>query len=250
MSVQTVVPWTYSVPCQQVIGPVTGLALEYGNLEMRRVQDADSLPMLAVLFLPALLSLFRLACFLEASLPATVAYEVATDILSVFPMAIRGVELIVYGSRKYYSHSTDVEGLWNDDDIVVAVTFAARCGIKHFVKRTGGILLAIAFVVMLLGIVLEYLSRCMTARQRCDRKRVWTGQVMVEETDSGKSFKMCQKLLARDAGNQFTQSAMNTPRNVWPVHLRRPVSHLHNNSENPAQLECPTYGVDGLPHQS
>lgn len=65
------IPFVQFVPRQGMNVPVMKLALKYGNLEKRRVQESDSLPILAVLFIPALLSLFPLAFFQEASLVAT-----------------------------------------------------------------------------------------------------------------------------------------------------------------------------------
>lgn len=192
MTIYCLLPWVQYVPHQGLGTPVIRFALKYGNLEVRRVQDSDSLPILAVPSLPALLSLFPLAFFTKASLWVTLLYRVAADIFSTLPMAIRAVELIVCGSKKYHSHMTDVDGLWTDDDIVVAITFAAECRMRAFIKGRGEIMLAIAIAVMFLGIAFEYLSRCVIARQH--RKREWTGLAILHENNTAMSLKIRQLL--------------------------------------------------------
>lgn len=204
ISMRGVVPWAY-IPRQRMGAPVIRRALEYGQLELRRVQDSESLAMLAALVVPSLLSLLPLALFQEASLSATLAYGATTDILSVFPMVIRGVELIVYGSRMHYSYLTNVEGLWEDKDVVVAVTFAAECRMKPFVRRRGEVMLAVAIALMLLGIRLEYLSRYALVRQCCERE--WTGLAILHEHESVKLLKIDAALCSNGKRIELSSSS-------------------------------------------
>lgn len=112
-------------------------ALEYGRVEKLKVQESDFLAVLALVLLPAVLSIFPLALFQDASLPAVFAYAAATDVFSVLPLTVKGVELLFYGSRKHYAHITNISGVNHSQAMSYVSTWVSECEMKPKVCRRG-----------------------------------------------------------------------------------------------------------------
>lgn len=156
------------------ISPAIVQALQKGNFEKEMVVDSSSFSNLAILLLPVILALLPIAVFQDASVMATVLYAVATDMVSVLPIAIKGAELVVYGSRRHYAFNSNLYGM-NGSAVVkversigplrigkriaMTETWAAECRMNSFVRQRGIGLLALAVAAMMLGIVLEVLAR-------------------------------------------------------------------------------------------
>lgn len=118
-------------------------------------------------------------------------YTVATDICSVLPLAVKGIELIIYGSRKHYSHVTDVASMYErNKTFQYANTWTSMCSMKPFVRRRGVCFLQGAVVLMLLGISLELLIRAVLSRKV--KAHTWSGYVVLDEEEVVKSFHMPQ----------------------------------------------------------
>lgn len=180
--------WAHRKGLRNQDAAATRNALEYGNIEKIKVQESDSLSTVSVLLLPAIMSLFPLALFQEASLWTTLVYAAATDIFSVLPVAFKGIELVVYGSRKHYSHVTDVSGLHKDKKTLqYAHTWVSMCKMKPFVRRRGVCYVKGAVTLMLLGIFLEFWIKATLSRKEA---RTWRGRVVVDDGEYVKMFHM------------------------------------------------------------
>lgn len=151
-----------------------------------KVQESDSLSVLALLVLPAILSIFPLAM-----LPAALAYTVATDIISVLPLAIQGVELLVYGSRKHYGHVTDISGINHTQKLSYIITLVAECEMKPSFRRRGVAYVTGAVLLMIFGISLEVFSN--RAISRRNQIRTWSGFVLLGENGHDKTLRMSQR---------------------------------------------------------
>lgn len=95
--------------------PAVNLALRAGEFERDILEDADTPSNQAIMILPVALALVPIALFQDASNLATVLYAVATDVVSVMPIAVKGMELVIYGSRRHYAFSTEMVGMSRDD---------------------------------------------------------------------------------------------------------------------------------------
>lgn len=133
--------------------------LQNGDFERNMAEDSDSFSSLSILLLAILLSLVPIAVFQDARVIAVVLYAAVTNVLSVLPISIKGIELAVYGSRRHYAFSSNMHGMNSGSLSSVAETFAAGCRMIPSVRQKGIGLLAFACAAMVLGIALEIISR-------------------------------------------------------------------------------------------
>lgn len=105
--------------------PAIVQALEGGELEKQMVENSDCLSSMSILLLPTILTLLPIALFQDASMLATVLYAVASDIASAMPNAIKGAELVIFGSRKHYAFNVDMYGVKNNTGAIAAEIFCS-----------------------------------------------------------------------------------------------------------------------------
>lgn len=170
----------------------SGMPFSSVNFEKNRVQELDSFAILALFLLPAVLSL-PMAMFQEENPMVTLLYAGATDILRAFPMAIKGIELIVYGSTKQYPHHSDVSGLFNSTDIAVVHTISVRCQMKPSITVKGIAMVFGAAAVMALGITLE-IRTCRWFISKPRSKTIWRSYATLTEKGQDKALLVTQRL--------------------------------------------------------
>lgn len=141
-------------------------ALRKGNHEKEQVEDSDTISNDALIVLPAILALVPIGLFQDVSLYITIIYIIATDVISVMPLLIKGIELIIYGSKKHYATVSYFYGGQNATDLAVVETWAVECSMRSFVKRKGIVLLCSAFLSISVGIFLEFFTRYLVKRYR------------------------------------------------------------------------------------
>lgn len=134
-------------------------ALQRGEHEKELVQDSDTRSNDALVIIPALLALVPLGLFQDASFFLAVVYIIATDVISVMPLLIKGIELTNYGSKKHYSSTSYFYGGLNAKDFAVAETWSAVCSMRPFVRTKGLVFIFVALFTILVGIFLELLAR-------------------------------------------------------------------------------------------
>lgn len=142
------------------------MALQNGDFKMEKVEESDSFSSLSILLLPIVLALLPIALFQDAKVIATVLYAVVTDVVSVLPIAIKGVELVVYGSQHHYAFNSNMYGTRNGSLSSAEDTCAAECDMKPFVRQKGIGLLTLACTAMTIGIVLGVTVRRCAAKRR------------------------------------------------------------------------------------
>lgn len=138
--------------------PAIVQAIERGEFEKAMVEGSNSFSNLSVLFLPAFLALLPIAVFEDTGTIATVLYAMATDVASAMPIAIKGVELVVYSSQRHYANHANMYGVRTGTGLAVVETWAAECRMKPFVRQRGIGLITLGVSVMALGIVLEIVA--------------------------------------------------------------------------------------------
>ncbi len=136
----------------------------YREHEKELVEDSDTFSSLAILLLPAALALVPLGLFQDVSLSLALLYTLATDVVSVLPVAIKGVELLVYTSKTHYATVSNVLGAGTEKDVAVAETWVASCAMKNAYREKGIALLTTAISAMFVGIFYEFITRGYLAR--------------------------------------------------------------------------------------
>lgn len=139
--------------------PAIIAALQKGQHQKELVEDFNTRSNDALVFLPALLALVPIGLFQDISLSFMVLYIVATDIISVLPLLIKGWELIDYGSDSNYATVSHFYGGSTEYDLAVAETWCAKCFMKPGIKRKGIWLVCAAVAFIVLGIVFELVTR-------------------------------------------------------------------------------------------
>ncbi len=147
--------------------PAMVAALENGEHEMQLALNSSTASNTAILLLPTLLAAVPLALFADVSGPIAIAYAIVTDVVSVLPLLIKGIEMIVFGRKERYAAQAMVYGAMNKRDIGLTEFWVAKCRIHSLVSRNGAILVSVAVVCMLLGITLEVRQRSSGEAQGC-----------------------------------------------------------------------------------
>ncbi len=128
-----------------------------GN-EMNVVEDSDTASNFAILLLPVILALIPLSLFQDVCPVVAILYIIVTDIFSVLPVAIKGVELLEMAKHRHHTTMSYIYGA-DRSAIIAAETWVSFCGLKPYVKQRGVILLTIAVTGMVAGLVLEFVTR-------------------------------------------------------------------------------------------
>lgn len=133
-------------------------ALKKTDFYAELVEDARLASSGAILLVPAVLAFFPLSLFQEVTLGTSIFYSAATDIVSVIPIFIKGVELYHFGARKSWGLVTEFIGNVDPGKVAIAQTNVAFCTMKTFVRTQGIIYICIGLSLMVLGISLEILA--------------------------------------------------------------------------------------------
>lgn len=104
------------------------------------------------------------------------------------PLAVKGIELIIYGSRKHYAHVSKVEEMHQAVPAPKVITWVTECQMKPYVSRRGVTFTAAAAVLTPLGILLEVLWNRILCRKI--EVRLWQGLSFLQEDGDAKRFKM------------------------------------------------------------
>lgn len=89
-------------------------------------------------------------------------YTIATDVLTTVPFIIKGIELLISGTKHYRAQEiwfTSVE----NSNFTIAEAFACDCTLKG-VRRTGIIFVAVGLSFLILGVFAEWWARRLRAR--------------------------------------------------------------------------------------
>ncbi len=121
--------------------------LKQNQIAGELVESSESASNMAILLLPVTLALVPLGLFQDVSLSIALAYTLATDIFSVLPVAIKGMELLS-GDKLRYNVLSYVYGGPGKELFTVAETWAAVCKTDAGFREKGIVLLAVAISAM------------------------------------------------------------------------------------------------------
>lgn len=148
--------------------PAIKQSLEKGALRIQQVEDALTPSGIAILVLPLGLNLVPIALMADVSSLTMLLYTLASDILTVIPLGIKGVELISIGNtreRTIVIRSTaSANGIQSDS--AAADFWAAECRAHDNVRPIGILFLVLSIVALVSGVVAEVVSREYVKRKR------------------------------------------------------------------------------------
>ena len=140
--------------------PAIQAAIEEDSATQEQIEDATTVSGIAILVTPIALTMVPIALFADIDTSATLAYTLVTDILTVMPLAVKGIELLQYAAKKHEASRNWIYASKLLDDSPVAIEmWHARCRAKAGVGRVGAIFLASSIVFMTAGIVLEFVAK-------------------------------------------------------------------------------------------
>lgn len=141
-------------------------ALEKSKAQTQQSHDSRTPSNIAILAFPILLAALPLALFADVSNRLTVYYTIFTDILTVMPLLIKGIELLNFGVRSEFATRTLVRGKFEKEGTVIAETWGVQCKTDTALVWFGVAFIVVAILAMVLGIFLE-----LFARERLQRKK-------------------------------------------------------------------------------
>ncbi|CAN8065483.1 unnamed protein product [Agarophyton chilense] len=160
-------------------------ALDNAQVYSQQVSDALSPSSVLILVLPLWLNLIPIALLADVGNKATLMYAMLSDVLTVVPLSIKGVELISIGSAVFYGSvlriSSDTNG--KQSDMAAAEIYVARCTSKRSVLPTGIAFLTVSIVFMILGLLAELVAKRYAIRHR---RRMY-GRISMSSTRSSSS---------------------------------------------------------------
>lgn len=138
------------------------------SLSIQQANDALALSSIAILMLPLILNLVPSVLFMP--LPgawSTLGYVLLTDIVTVIPLAIKGIELIGVGQFTAYSASGQISSPVNGSFGISAGAeiWVARCRARRDLVLIGSIFVSLSILALMIGIGLEHVCQKRIARR-------------------------------------------------------------------------------------
>lgn len=152
-------------------------ASDKSDLSVQQADDALAPSSLAILLLPLALNLIPVALLADVTTGIMLFYAVVTDVITVIPLGVKGIELLVIGRQRHRSVvirlTSSVNGTRSDS--AVMEMWAAQCRSRESVTTVGIIFISLAIAFMVLGVVLE-----VTVRRFVKRRKLIRNLLLVE----------------------------------------------------------------------
>lgn len=140
--------------------PAVPAAVELAEHGQQQVSDALAPSSISILILPMMLNLVPLGALSPAALlssTSTFIYTLLTDVSTVIPLIIKGVELIVIGKQRHTAAavrmSSAIDGSLASSS--VAELWTAECRVHVYSLRMGVAFVVLGVVSMVIGVGLE-----------------------------------------------------------------------------------------------
>lgn len=135
-------------------------ALSKADLFLQQAANTLLPSSIAILFFPLGLNLVPLSLFSYVSTLQMLFYILMTDVLTVLPLAIKGVELINIHRTKYRAvvvrMTSDYDLNGRPPQVVGSESWATQCETKGNLGRVGIAFLTIALATLVVGVAVEY----------------------------------------------------------------------------------------------
>lgn len=148
--------------------PALIVAMDQSDLSIQQADDALAPSSLAILLLPLAMNVIPLALISEgATTKATLLYALLTDVATVVPLGIKGVELVVIGHQTHRAIvmrlTAAVSGEMSES--AAMELWGAQCRADGDILPAGIAFIVVALVFLLVGIALELYARAYIKRK-------------------------------------------------------------------------------------
>lgn len=144
-------------------------ALDLSEKSAQLAADALTPSSVAILILPLLLNFIPLALVAQVETTLGVLiYTLTSNVVTVVPLGVKGVELIHIGRQRHRSVVTWMSSALSGKRSTTAGAqlWAAECQSQGYILRTGLFFLIAAVTSLIVGILLEYVSHIVLKRRR------------------------------------------------------------------------------------
>lgn len=149
-------------------------AMDDIELFVQQATDAVTPSNIAILFLPVALNLIPISLISRVSDWKMLLYMLMSDILTVIPLAIKGIELIVIARQRHKSVAvrmlSSVNGTLGES--AAAELWGAECRAKDNVLPSGIVFLTLALIFMIAGVAAEFWARAYVERRVQSREEL------------------------------------------------------------------------------
>lgn len=143
-------------------------AMDKSDRSIQQVDDALAPSSLAILLMPLALNLIPIALLADVQSLSMLLYTLMSDIVTVIPLSIKGVELIIIGRQHHISSAirftTSISGALSSS--AGMEMWSAECRALDYVFPTGLAFLILAISFMIVGVALEFVAKYYLARRR------------------------------------------------------------------------------------
>ncbi|PXF43124.1 hypothetical protein BWQ96_07158 [Gracilariopsis chorda] len=130
--------------------------------------EALSPSSLTILLFPLCLNLVPIAMLADVSTAKMLLYALLSDVLTVLPLAIKGIELISIGSSRYVGSvvrmTTNMNG--TRAKAAAAEVYVSQCEVKRNLVAIGATFVTIALAFLVGGVLAEFAARRYKERRR------------------------------------------------------------------------------------
>ncbi len=146
--------------------PAVLAGLRMRNEEREQAEDALQGSNVAILSLPLVSALLPIALFADVGRFAAIAYLLLTDVATMLPLAIKGIELIAFSQRKLDATRLRIYDVLDTKKIGAAELWHAKCTTQNHLLLKGTAFLCVSLVLMVVGVVLEIVARGFLSRKK------------------------------------------------------------------------------------
>lgn len=146
-------------------------ALEGSDLKIQQAEDAMTPSSIAILVLPLGLNLVPISLIAQVSTCTMLVYLVMSDILTVIPLGIKGIELIFIGTARTRAVVVRLASALNgtDSDSSVGELWASECRAQGNVLSTGIVFVVLSITFLVVGVGTELAAKHYVSRRRKKR---------------------------------------------------------------------------------
>lgn len=144
-------------PVEQNVAVVA--ALEQREHVRHQAEDMLTSVNILILLIPVSTALVPVALFAETNTLTLIAYTLLTDFIAALPLAVKGVELMIYSRFRLSAARLRIFQDSNNNDAGAAEIWHAKCESRYHIFLKGIIFLSAALVLSAIGCSLELIAR-------------------------------------------------------------------------------------------
>lgn len=174
--------------------PAVAAALQMGRDARDQVEASTTISGIAILVFPLAFAALPVAAIADVGPLSGLMYTIATDFLSVLPLAIKGFELIHFARTSHVASRTWVYAGAVDDELACAETWYADCMANQRVVIIGRAFVITAAFATVFGVVLEliFYLRLQTSKKATTKNMSYNLEVGAPQLWQYSTCKECE----------------------------------------------------------